>query len=43
MLAKKKKEELEKKYADDPQAAAKATVLDAIQKKIAKRAEEKKL
>ena len=42
MLAKKKKEELEKKQADDPQSAVKAKILDALQSKIAGKAEEEK-
>ena len=44
MLAKKKKEELEKKQANDPQSAVKAKILDALQSKITEKAgEEKKI
>ena len=44
MLAKKKKEELEKKQANDPQSAVKAKILDALQSKLTEKAgEEKKI
>ena len=42
MLAKKKKEELEKKQDNDPKSAVKAKILDSIQSKIAEKAEEEK-